>query len=355
MDEPEFFRRSGPFSLIYLAEAVNAQLSGDDGRLIYGIASIAFAQAGDIIFLEDRKRRATLAQSKAGACLVKRGERDSVPAGMAALVVDEPARARAVITGLFYPYALSPGRLAGEGAVRGQVDPSAQLEPGVVVERGAIIGPGAQIGGDSIIAPGALIGPGVRIGRNCYIGPNSVIQHALVGNHVIIHGGCYVGQDGFGYVMGRQGHTKIPQIGRVIIQDKVEIGAGTTIDRGALDDTIIGEGTKIDNQVQIGHNVVIGRHCIIVAKVGISGSCRLGDFVAVGGGAGLADHLTIGAGARIGAAAGVMHDVPAGETWLGAPAKPMKMFFREVAVLSKLAADGKGGKARGGEGEKNDD
>ena len=355
MDEPEFFRRSGPFSLRYLADAVDARLVGDEGRLIHGIASIALAQASDIIFLEDRKRRASVSRSQAGACLVKTSEQDSVPAGMAALVVDEPARARAAITGLFYPQALSPGQMAGAGAGSGQIDASAQLEAGVVVEHGAVVGAGAQIGSGSIIAPGALVGPGVRIGRDCYVGPHSVVQHALIGNHVIIHGGCYIGQDGFGYVMGRQGHTKIPQIGRVIIQDKVEIGAGTTIDRGALDDTIIGEGTKIDNQVQIGHNVVIGRHCIIVAKVGISGSCRLGDFVAVGGGAGLADHLTIGTGARIGAAAGVMHDVPAGQTWLGAPAKPMKMFFREVAVLSKLAADGKGGKARGGEGDKNDD
>jgi UDP-3-O-[3-hydroxymyristoyl] glucosamine N-acyltransferase len=164
---------------------------------------------------------------------------------------------------------------------------------------------------------------------------------------VILHPGVRIGQDGFGFAIGPRGHLKIPQVGRVIIQDDVEIGAGTAIDRGANRDTLIGEGTKIDNLVQIGHNVSVGRHCIIVAQSGISGSCTLGDFVAIGGQAGLAGHLNIGAGAQIAASAGVMTDIPAGQRWVGAPAQPQREFFREVATVRKLVrretSGGKGG------------
>jgi UDP-3-O-[3-hydroxymyristoyl] glucosamine N-acyltransferase len=154
---------------------------------------------------------------------------------------------------------------------------------------------------------------------------------------VILHPGCRIGQDGFGYLLEAGRHRKIPQVGRVIIQDDVEIGAGSTVDRGAMSDTVIGEGTKIDNLVQIGHNVSIGRHCIIVAQSGISGSVTLEDWVMLGGQVGIADHLTIGEGAQIGASSGVMHDVPAGAKWLGTPAKPAREQLREFAVIRRLA------------------
>ncbi len=238
-----------------------------------------------------------------------------------------------------YPGAARPGSTFEELDIspRAHVHATARLEPGVVVDPGAVIGPGAQIGAGTLIGANAVVGPQVCIGRDCSIGPGATLACALLGDRVIIHPGVHIGQDGFGFAMGPRGHLKVPQIGRVIIQDGVEIGAGSTVDRGANRDTIVGEGTKIDNLVQIGHNVVVGRHCILVSQCGVSGSCVLEDFVAIGGQAGLAGHLRIGAGAQIAAAAGVMNDVPAGERWGGAPAQPLREFFREVAAVKKLA------------------
>jgi UDP-3-O-[3-hydroxymyristoyl] glucosamine N-acyltransferase len=188
-----------------------------------------------------------------------------------------------------------------------------------------------------VIGANAVIGPRVRIGRQAAIGPGATIACALIGDRVIVHSGAHIGQDGYGFALGPRRHLKVAQVGRVIIQDDVEIGAGSTIDRGANRDTVIGEGTKIDNLVQIGHNVVIGRHCVIVSQVGISGSCVIDDFVAIGGQVGLAGHLHIGAGAQIGAASGVMNDVPAGQRWFGYPAQPAREHFRDVATLRKLS------------------
>ena len=206
------------------------------------------------------------------------------PSNMACLVTPEPYHGFAKVLALFYPDAMKPMKAVRVGITIDQpIDPSAVLEEGVIVEPGAVIGPEASIGAGTIIAAGTIIGYRVHVGRDCYIGPNATITNALVGNRVIIHAGVSIGQDGFGFAMGPRGHLKVPQIGRVVIQDDVEIGANTSIDRGALRDTIVGEGTKIDNLVQIGHNVVIGRHCVIVAQTGISGSSELGDFVVLGG------------------------------------------------------------------------
>jgi UDP-3-O-[3-hydroxymyristoyl] glucosamine N-acyltransferase len=182
-----------------------------------------------------------------------------------------------------------------------------------------------------------VVGPGVRIGRDCNIGAGTSITHALVGDRVIIHPGCRIGQDGFGFLMGAAGHLKVPQVGRVIIQDDVEIGAGTTIDRGAIRDTMVGEGTKIDNLVQIGHNVVIGRHCVLVAQTGISGSSTLEDFVVLGARVGVTNHVTIGEGAQIAAISIVGGDVPPGARWGGTPAKPVKVWLREMKMLERMA------------------
>lgn len=211
--------------------------------------------------------------------------------------------------------------------------PSARLESGVTIDPGVVIGPRAEIGTGTVINAGAVIGPKVRIGRDCAIGANASITNSLIGDRVVVHPGCSIGQDGFGYVMGAAGHRKVLQVGRVILQDDVEIGAGTTIDRGANRDTVIGEGTKIDNLVQIGHNVSIGRHCIIVSQCGISGSVVIEDHVILAGQVGLPDNVTIGEGAIVGAQSGVMSDIPAGERWLGYPAMRGREFLRNMMAL----------------------
>jgi UDP-3-O-[3-hydroxymyristoyl] glucosamine N-acyltransferase len=207
-----------------------------------------------------------------------------------------------------------------------------------------VIGPNAAVGAGTVVSANAVIGRSTQIGRDCYVGPHSSIQYALIGNGVIIHAGARIGQDGFGFAGGARGPERIPQIGRVIIQDNVEIGANSTVDRGAMADTIIGENTKIDNLVQIAHNVRIGRNCVIAGLSGISGSVVVGDNVMMGGGVGLADHLTIGSGAQLAARSGLMHDVPAGEVWAGFPAKPMKLAMREFALIRKMAME----KSKGG-------
>jgi UDP-3-O-[3-hydroxymyristoyl] glucosamine N-acyltransferase len=218
------------------------------------------------------------------------------------------------------------------------IDPSAKIAAGVSLAPGVVIGPDCEIGERTRVGANTVIARGVMIGRDCEIGSNVTISHAYLGDGVVVFPGAQLGQPGFGFASAAAGHLKIPQLGRVIVQDKVEIGACTTIDRGALGDTVIGEGTKIDNLVQIGHNTRTGRHCVIVAQVGISGSCELGDFVVLGGQAGVADHARIGDGARIAAKSGVTPgELPGGQDYGGVPARLMKNWRRELAAVALLA------------------
>lgn len=341
MIEPVFFRRAISPSIGDVAAQSGAKVAqgADLSVIITAVGPLDTAGPGELTFLDNPKYAEQLASTRASAVFVHERYASRVPQGTVALICADPYRAFAQFVGALFPDAMRPASVFGGAGVSpmSYVHPDAKLEAGVVVDPGAVIGPRAAIGAGTIIGPHAVIGADVRIGRDCSIGAGTTIQHTLMGDRVIVHPGTRIGQDGFGFAMGPQGHLKVPQIGRVIIQNDVEIGANTTIDRGANRDTVIGEGTKIDNLVQIGHNVVIGRHCVIVSQVGISGSTDLGDFVAAGGQAGITGHLKIGMGAQIGAQSGVMTNVPAGAKFGGSPAKPMREFMREVATLSQIA------------------
>jgi UDP-3-O-[3-hydroxymyristoyl] glucosamine N-acyltransferase len=261
-----------------------------------------------------------------------------LPARVTALVVSQPFRAFVAVARALFPQSLRPSSLVAPGSIAGaHIDASARLESGVTVEPAAVVGPRTEIGSGTVIGAAAVIGTDVRVGRDCSIGAGAVLTNCLIGDRVIIHPGCKIGQDGFGFVMSGSGHLKVPQVGRVIIQDDVEIGAGTTIDRGGIRDTVIGEGTKIDNLVQVGHNVSIGRHCIVVAHTGISGSSTLEDFVVLGARVGINNDVTVGEGAQIAAISNVNGNVPPGARWGGTPAKPVKQWFREIMAIERLA------------------
>jgi len=350
MNAPFFFKRSGGLSLREIASLVGGEprQGADLDRRISGIAPLDRAAPSELSFLDGVKYVPQAATTVAGACLTTPRFVDALPGQVSVLTVREPYRAFVDVARALFPDALRPSSLfEASGITAGaHVHPSARLENGVTVDPGAVIGAGAEIGSGTVIGAGAVIGTKVRIGRDCAIGPNATIMHALIGDRVIIHPGCAIGQDGFGYVRGPRGAHKVPQVGRVIIQDDVEIGANSTIDRGAIRDTVIGEGTKIDNLVQIAHNVSIGRHCLFAAQVGISGSTTVEDGVIMGGKAGVADHLTVGAGAMLGAKAGVFTDVPPGGRWSGYPARSGKQWMREVVTLERLARESRGGRAR---------
>jgi UDP-3-O-[3-hydroxymyristoyl] glucosamine N-acyltransferase len=352
MTEPRFFPVPDAMTVAEIAALTGASLASEVGadRCIRDIASLERAGPEDATYCESRRFAAKLKATRAGVCFVKPGEVALVPEGTVALVTGDPHRAYTVLGRQLYPTALKPGPIGPAGVVSAlaDVDASARLEQGVTVDPFVVIGPGAEIGGETTIGAGSVIGAGVRIGRGCVVSPSVTITHALLGDRVVIHPGVRIGQDGFGFIPGGKGHLKVPQTGRVIIQDDVEIGANSTIDRGSNRDTVLGEGTKIDNLVQIAHNVIIGRHCLIAGNVGISGSATIGDFVMMGGGVGVRDNVTIGSGAKIAGASAVGNDVPPGEMWGGYPAVPVetwqrerKAFYRLMRELPSMSAAGK--------------
>ena len=336
MEHPGFFNKAGPFMLSVICNILQIDLpEGCDGsKKLTDVKPLNLASSSDIAYFENKKLIESFVSTNAGLCLVSEELAAKAPDGLTVAVMKNPQEAFAKLITSFYPGSM---RTQTTRTTDSLIDESAVLEKNVEIEAGAIIGREVHIGEGTRISAGSVIGYRCHIGRNCMIGPNTSITHSLIGNNITIHAGASIGQDGFGYIMGPKGHKKVPQIGRVIIQDSVDIGANTTIDRGALADTIIGEGTKIDNLVQIAHNVVIGCHAVIVSQVGISGSTVIEDFVALGGQVGTVGHITIGTGAQIAAASAVHKDVPAGMRYGGIPAKPMRIWFKEIIALERLA------------------
>ncbi len=339
--DARFFRNSGPHTL---AAVVDAALGEAPPRrlMLAGIAPLQLAGPDQVSFLDNRKYLPALAATQAGAVIVHPNQAAAVPAGAVAIVTTEPYAAWARVAALFFPPPpVNPGIHASAViAADAEIDPSAEVGPF------AVIGAGVRIGPRCRIAASVVIGDGCILGRDCRIGAHASISHALIGDRVFIYPGARLGQEGFGFAVTAEGFLSVPQLGRVVIGDDVEVGANSCVDRGSVRDTVIGAGSRLDNLVQIGHNVQIGRACVLVAQSGISGSTILEDFVMVGGQAGLTGHLKIGRRARIGAQAGIISDVPAGADYMGTPGEPSKAFFRGVATLRRLVRRG-GQKANG--------
>ena len=331
--DPRFFRRVGPHGLAVLAAACGAP-PPERAALITGVAPLQNAGPDEVSFLDNRRYLPALEATQAGAVIVHPDLAARVPAGSIPLPTAEPYAGWARVAALFYP---EPPATPGIHP-RAVVDPAAQVDPTAEIGPLAVIGARAEIGPRCRIAPGAVIGEGVVLGADCRIGALASVSHAIVGARVYIYPGARIGQEGFGFAPTKTGFVTVPQLGRVLLEDDVEVGANSTIDRGSAQDTVVGAGSRLDNLVQIGHNVRLGRCCVIVAQVGISGSTVLEDFVMVAGQAGMSGHLHIGRQARIGAQAGIMADVPAGAEVVGSPAMPAREFFRQVATLRRLAA-----------------
>jgi UDP-3-O-[3-hydroxymyristoyl] glucosamine N-acyltransferase len=285
-----------------------------------------------VSFLDNRRYGPALEQTKAGAVIVHPDMAARVPTDTIAIVTLQPYAAWARVAALFHPLPPStPG-----------IHPSAIVDPTAEIHAEAQVGPycvieaRASIGARCVLGAFVSIGKGVSIGADCRIAAHVSLSHAIIGERVVIYVGGRIGQEGFGFASTKSGFVSVPQLGRVLIEDDVEIGANTTIDRGSAGDTVVGRGTRIDNLVQIAHNVRIGRCCVIVAQAGIAGSTTIEDFVQVGGQAAIAGHLTVGQGTKIGAQAGVISDVAAGQFLVGSPAQPRRDFFRQVALLKRM-------------------
>ncbi len=332
MADPIFHKVSAPQSIKELAQAVDAEIQGDENITVHDVAALNEAGDKDISFLDNAKYKDDFKNTKATACIIAPKMVEFAPKGCTLLISKNPYKAYALIAQIFYPVSTPPANISDHAVIA----KSAKIADGCCIEAGVVIGENVELAENCWIEANAVIGDGVKIGKNSRIGTNASVTHAIIGEATRLYPGTRIGQDGFGFAIDPAGHVKVPQLGRVIVGDHVEIGANSCVDRGAGPDTIIGDGAWIDNCVQIGHNTKIGKGCVIVAQAGIAGSTTLEDYVVVAAKAGIAGHLNIGMGTRIAAKSGIMSDLPAGSEVMGYPAVPIKQFMRQVVALKKL-------------------
>jgi UDP-3-O-[3-hydroxymyristoyl] glucosamine N-acyltransferase len=344
MPDPNFFKKSRNMTLGEAAKIAEAELvNGHADDTFNDVASLDLATKHDLSFLDNVKYKELFYKSNAKACVIRSEMKETAPQHMALLCSSNPYKSYALICQALYPQA-KPNKI--KISSNACISSSASISNNVTIEDGVVVGENVSIGEGSWIRANTVIDDNSQIGANCKIGANVNISHSIIGNNVSIYPGAKIGQDGFGFAIDPNGHVKVPQLGRVLIEDSVEIGANTCIDRGAGPDTVIGQGTWIDNLVQIGHNVKIGKCCVIVAQTGISGSSVIEDYAVLAGQCGVSGHITIGKGSRVGAQSGVMRDVPPGSEYLGTPAVPAKQSHRQFVALERLiknSSSNKGG------------
>jgi UDP-3-O-[3-hydroxymyristoyl] glucosamine N-acyltransferase len=335
LSDQRFFKAEGPFALAQLAEAIGAVLADPAraGQMVHDIAELDQAGEGDISVFCNPSHAPSFATSHAGVIVTSARLCEYPHNGSALLLTEEPRLAFARLGRIFYPAGTPKGFIhpSATVAASARIGEDCAIAAGAVIGENAVLGPRCRIGANSVI------GDGVLIGGDTAIGPNCSISHALIGDGVTIASNVSIGSEGFGFVPGPKGPVRLSHVGRVVIGRGVEIGANCAIDRGALGDTVIGERTALDNLVQIGHNVRIGKNCVLAGQAGVAGSAVLGDHVMVGGAVSISDHVTIGDGAKIAGKSGVMRDVAAGETVAGYPAVPVRQWHRQTARLAKLS------------------
>lgn len=333
MVDTRFFENRGPFSIAKIAEICEAEVQDTAKKeaLIKDIAPMSKAGQDEICFFYDKKAKEKAKVIKATACVTTAEMASLIPEGVIVLISANPHLAALKLNTAFYQ----------------EPKPQPEIKPSAVISKTARIGENCfigdcvviednvKIGDNCVLEPGCVISRGCEIGNNCRIGVNAHISHCLMGNDCYIYSGARIGWDGFGFMFLQGRHVKIPQVGRVIIGNDVEVGANSCIDRGALDDTVVGDGCRIDNFVQVAHNDKLGRGCVLVAQTGIAGSCNFGDYVVCGGQTGFADHVNVGSGAQVAAQSGIMRDIEPGAVVMGTPAVPIKDFMRQVAFLQK--------------------